>query len=173
MQTMACLLSLLLLLGALALTDASACMSEIQCVDFSYPNCIIACNLCYTVTITTPQLAWDNDDASANIDDLDPSLGIYEVTYHYKEDLEDVITSFSWENGAETEVTDCVATANGEDCASCTLCSDGSLSADFTNLEKGRRVACGESPGCDIIEMMCYDDVKLFFPFRKTFMRGS
>jgi hypothetical protein len=172
MHTMARLLSLLLLLGASALTDAAACRSEIQCVDFFYPNGNIARNLCYTVTITTPQLAWDDDDVSANIDDLDPSLGDYEVTYRYKEDLEDVITSFSWENGAETEVTDCVATANGKDCASCTLCSDGSLSADCTNLEKGRKVACGESPGRDIIEGFCCDAVNPFFPFRKTFMRG-
>jgi hypothetical protein len=94
------------------------------------------------------------------------------VTCHYKEDLEDVISSFSWENGAETEVTDFVATANGKDCASCTLCSNESLSADCTNLEKGRRVMCGESPTCDIIEVMCYDDVKPLFQFRKTFMRG-
>jgi hypothetical protein len=70
------------------------------------------------VTITTPQLAWDDDNESANIDDLDPSLGSYEVTYCYKEDLEDVISSFSWENCAETEVTDSVAMENGEDCAS-------------------------------------------------------
>jgi hypothetical protein len=83
MQTMACLLSLLLLLGASALTNASACMSEIQCVDFSYPNGNIACNHCYTVTTTTPQLAWDDNNVSANIDDLDPSLGGYEVTYRY------------------------------------------------------------------------------------------
>jgi hypothetical protein len=166
MQTMARLQSLLLLLGASALTDAAYCMSEIQCVDFFYPNDNIARNLCYTVTITTQGVA-------ANIDDLDPSLGDYEVTYHYKEDLEDVITSFSWENGAETEVTDCVATATGEDCASCTLCSDRSLFADCTNLKKGRRVAGGESPGRDIIEVMCHDAVNPFFPFRKKFMRGS
>ncbi len=173
MQTMACLLSLLLLLGASALTDASACTSEIQCDDFFYPNGLITCNLCYRVTITTPQLAWDDDNVSTNIDDLDPSLGGYEVTYRYKEDLEDFITSFSWENGAETEVMDCVAMANGEDCASCMLCSGRSLSADCSNLEKGRRVACGESPGHDIVEVTFYDDVKPIFPYRMTFMRGS
>jgi hypothetical protein len=138
---MACLLSLLLLLGASALTDASACMSEIQCVDFSYPNSNITCNPCFTFTNTTPQLAWDNDEVFANIDDVDPSIDNLLVTYPYKEDLEDVITSFRWENGAETEVTDCVATANGEDCASCTLCSDRSLSAVCTNLGK-RKESC-------------------------------
>jgi hypothetical protein len=52
------------------------------------------------------------------------------------------------------------------------LCSDGSLSADCTNLEKERRVACGETPGRDIIELMCYDDVKLFCQCRKMFTRG-
>jgi hypothetical protein len=111
---MACLLSLLLLLWALALTNAAGCMSKFQCVDFSYPNSNITCNLCYTFTITTPQLAWDNDNVSTNIDDLDPSLGSYEVTYRYKKDLEDVITSFSLKNSAETKVRNCVATLGWE-----------------------------------------------------------
>jgi hypothetical protein len=66
--------------------------------------------------------------------------------------------AFSPSDSWEGETEDCVATANGEDCLSCTLCANESASADCTNLEYGRKVECP------------LDGLAVpFFPFLSTF----
>ena len=41
----------------------------------------------------------------------------------------------------------CNATVNGELCNTCISCDDGSIEADCTNLDLGRKVECGETYG--------------------------
>ena len=70
-------------------------------------------------------------------------MGPSQVEYLFENKIEGLLTSITWV-GNETE-GDCNATAKGEGCATCTLCSDGTVTADCTNLDQGRMVKCGET----------------------------
>jgi hypothetical protein len=152
-------LSLLLLLKASMLTDASVAISESNCTDFTFPDDNVVRELCFSAEVIGPspcQITLPNGTEYTEY------VGVSSESYFFENELEGLTTSVTWEG--ETE--DCVANANGEDCLSCTLCADGSVSADCTNLEYGRKIECGENP-------LLYFDLNRvpypFFPFLSTF----
>jgi hypothetical protein len=62
----------------------------------------------------------------------------------------------------------CNATANGESCDTCIFCDDGSVEADCTNIERGRKVECG-----DIFVQNFTSTSYTFFPFLVEKAMGS
>jgi len=97
-------------------------------------------------------------------------VGESSETYTFEGMLEGLVTEIKWEEAVST--VDCVAsvTMDGEtmECSTCSLCEDGtSASADCTNLDQGRNVACGEN-------VMVYNDLQSLdsvplFPFVPAF----
>jgi hypothetical protein len=56
----------------------------------------------------------------------------------------------------------CNAMVNGELCNSCISCDDGSIEADCTNLDLGRKVECGETyEECDSLPFFPFLDEKV------------
>jgi len=156
---MARFLSLLLILKALALTDASAAKTETQCTDFAFPDDDVVRELCFSVEVIGPSPAMMT---LPNGTEYTQYVGSSSESYLFENDLMGLTTVVTWEGDTE----DCVATANGEDCLSCTLCDNGSLSADCTNLDQGRNVECSEN------SLLYFDSNAVpypFFPFLSTF----
>jgi hypothetical protein len=141
-------LSLLLLLKASMLTDASVAISESNCTDFIFPNDNVVRELCFSAEIIGPS---PSQMTLPNGTEYTEYMGVSSESNFFENELEGLTTSVTWEG--ETE--ECVANANGEDCLSCTLCANGSVSADCTNLEYGRKIECF--------------DGNPFFPFLSTF----
>ena len=149
-MTMTRFLSLLLLLKASTLIDASVSFSEIKCTNFTFPDDNVVRELCFSAEIMGPSPA---QITLPNGTDYIEYIGVSSESYFFENELKGLTTVVTWR---ETE--DCVATANGEDCLSCSLCANGSASADCTNLEYGRRVECP------------LDGLAVpFFPFLSTF----
>jgi hypothetical protein len=123
-------LSLLLLLKASTLIDASVSFSEINCTNFTFPDDNVVRELCFSAEIMGPSPA---QITLPNGTDYIEYIGVSSESYFFENELKGLTTVVTWR---ETE--DCVATANGEDCLSCTLCSNESASADCTNLESRR-----------------------------------
>jgi len=95
--------------------------------------------------------------------------GSYGMNYHFVKDLEGMETRIEWSDQTNlkdvemsiasgvvpngTEYVEpvyskiCNATVNGELCNTCISCDDGSIEANCTNLDLGRKVECGETYG--------------------------
>lgn len=157
---MARFLSLLFILKASTLTDASAMMTESQCTDFAFPDDDVVRELCFSVEVIGPSPA---QTTLPNGTEYTEYVGGSSESYVFENELEGLTTAVTWEG----DTKDCVATANGEDCLSCTICANGSLSADCTNLEQGRNVECSENS----LLYFDYDNAVPypFFPFLSTF----
>ena len=89
-------------------------------------------------------------------------IGVSSESYFFENELKGLTTVVTWEG--ETE--DCVATANGEDSLTCTLCANGSVSAQIAptwNTEG--RLSAVTIPFCTLMVSRFYP----FFPFLSTF----
>ena len=140
--TMVRFLSLLFLLRASMLADAYAMILESQCADIIFPNGDRDTS-CFSVAIIGPSIALTTLPNGTEVTEYVCS---YSVTYSYEGGNDaGLMTEVTWE-GEETNV--CAATAAREVCLACTLCPDGTVSADCTNLAGGggRSIPCGESP---------------------------
>jgi hypothetical protein len=152
-------LSLLLLLKASTLTDASVAIAESTCTNFTFPEDDVVRELCFSAKIMGPS-PWAI--GLPNGTEYIEYIGVSSESYFFGNELNGLTTVVTWEG----ETDDCVATANGEDCLSCTICANGSVSADCTNLEYGRKVECGDNP------LLYFDGCAVpypFFPFLSTF----
>ena len=152
-------LSLLLLLEASTLTDASVAIAESKCTNFTFPEDDVVRELCFSTEIMGPSPA---QITLPNGTEYIEYIGVSSESYFFENELNGLTTVVTWVG----ETDDCVATANGEDCLSCTLCANGSVSADCTNLEYGRKVECGDNP------LLYFDGLAVpypFFPFLSTF----
>ena len=150
------LLSLVLLLKASTLVDASVGIIPPTCVNFTSPGDEgIATELCYSGAIIGPSICmiqlpngtevsyycgdltkltyvFENEELGTT---LESSIewGYYNATY--PDEQEEVISDTSG---------DCNATFDGVSCDTCIFCDDGSVEADCTNLELGTKVECGD-----------------------------
>ena len=159
-------LSLLLILKASTLTDASVSIAESKCTDFTFPDDNVVRELCFSVMMLSPP---PTQVGLPNGTEYTEYSGEASETYSFENDLEGLTTAVTWEYEGNFE--DCVATANGEDCLSCTLCDNKSVSADCTNLEHGRNVECGDTSliSFGYINETDFLKVKPFFPFSSSF----
>jgi hypothetical protein len=161
------LLSLLLLLKASTLANASVSIAESTCTNFTFPdeNAVVR-ELCYSIMAMGPSPAMT---MLPNGTEITEYLGGSAKTYSFESDLAGLTTNVTWE-GEDAE--ECVATANGEECHHCTLCDDGnSFDADCTNLEYGRVVKCGE-----VVPLDGFSETEVdlpFFPFVRRCYFGS
>jgi hypothetical protein len=146
-------------LNASTLTDASIAITESKCTNFTFPDDNVIRELCFSAEIMGPS---PSQITLPNGTEYIEYIGVSSESYFFKNELKGLTTVVTWEG--ETE--DCVATANGEDCLTCTLCANGSVSADCTNLEYGRKVECGDNP------LLYFGGLAVlypFFPFLLTF----
>ncbi len=165
---MARYLSLLLLLKAWT-ADSAAWSTFINCTDFTFPDDSVVTNLCYQVSVSTPSLC---STVLPNGTEVIFDVGGYIETCHFRNtrehEMEGFVTRIAWEQGV---TQDCVASANDEECLTCTFCANGSTSADCTNFEQGRNVPCGEHYRSYLDNDLddCYSTDPPFFPFLSTF----
>jgi hypothetical protein len=168
-------LSLLFLLRASTLADAYAMILESRCADIIFPDGDQD-DSCFSVMIIGPSIALTTLPNGTEVTEY---VGIYSVSYNYEEGNAGLVTEVSWEQDAE-ETNVCTATAAGEVCLVCTLCPDGTVSADCTNLAEGRSVLCGESPlrglgfgeedpYCNVAEGVS-EACNPFYPFSSTYV---
>ncbi len=166
-NTMARYLPLLFLLKAWT-ADSAAWTTLFNCTNFTFPDDNVVTNLCYQVRVFTPNPC---STVLPNGTEIIFDVGGYAETYNFRNtrehEMEGFITRIAWEQGV---TQDCVASVNDEECLKCTLCADGSTSADCTNFEQGRNVPCGEHyrsfwNG----DVESYPPDPPFFPFLSTF----
>lgn len=100
--------------------------------------------LCFTVEVYTPLPAFITITQADRTETIE-FIGFYEIKYNYENGTNGVLMHVIWE---DDKTSDCNATAMGFDCTSCSICDnvcdDGTVEADCTNLEQGRKVDCGE-----------------------------
>jgi hypothetical protein len=188
----------MLLLKASKMIDATSLFTFSSCENFTFPDDSVARELCYSGVVTQPvecmatsgvtYLCGDLPKATYTFENeyegMEASIewGYYNDTYNGS-DLE-VISNSIW---LDTVISDtmpyagvrpnptstwtsggCNATANGESCDTCIFCDDGSVEADCTNIERGRKVECG-----DIFVQNFTSSWYFFFPFLVEKAMGS
>ena len=150
------LLCLMILLKTSTMVDAAAYRTESMCKSLpTFPDEFANHELCFAVEVYTPSPAFITQ---ADGTETTEYMGFYEIKYDYENETDGVLTHVIWE---DDETSDCNATAMGFDCTSCSICDDGTVEADCTNLEQGRKVECGEVN----VREVDYDHPDPFFPF--------
>ena len=165
---MARYLSLLFLSLKARTAESAAWTTLINCTNFTFPDDNVVTNLCYQVRVSTPNPC---NTVLPNGTKTITDVGGYTETYNFQNtrehEMEGFITHIAWEQGV---TQDCVASANDEECLSCTFCADWSTSADCTNFEQGRNVPCGEHYRAYISDLdFGYAPYPPFFPFLSNF----
>ena len=164
---MARYLSLLFLSLKARTAESAAWITLINCTNFTFPDDNVMTNLCYQVRVSTPNPCMT---VLPNGTEIITDVGGFTESTHFQNtrehEMEGFITRIAWEQGV---TQDCVASANDEECLTCTFCADGSTSADCTNFEQGRNVPCGEHYRSYLGNDLDYPPDPPFFPFLSTF----
>jgi hypothetical protein len=146
-------------LNASTLTDAFIAIAESICTNFTFPDDNVIRELCFSAKIMGPS---PSQITLPNGTEYIEYIGVSSESYFFENELKGLTTVVTWEG--ETE--DCVATANGEDSLTCTLCANGSVSAQIAptwNTEG--RLSAVTIPFCTLMVSRFYP----FFPFLSTF----
>ena len=157
------LLMFFFLAAASTLIDASTTTTtltlESKCVNFTFPDeggSEVVRELCFSGEATGPSPVVTLFENGTKVTAY---FGGYTENYIFENELQGLVAGVFWKDddnaATESGTFPCLASANGQDCAKCTICSDGSWSADCTNLIQGRNVVC-EMPDP-------------FFPFVSTY----
>lgn len=143
-------LTLLAFLEASTQVNGAVALISEQCQPVTFPSGAQK-TLCFETQITTPS------PTAGGV-----YVGDYAVNYKYSKVAAGIDTYVFWEYpGATKCIAGEVIRGTNTACNSCAFCADGSVEADCTNLDKGRKVACGEG----VVRGPVAKRTTPFFPF--------